>query len=186
MTAIETRPPATVEDYLALPDDVRAELLGGEIVLNPSPDSDHQAIAGTIYWYMRSHVRSTGGGRVRIAPFDIHLPTGQVVQPDVVFIGKAQLSIDLGPHVKGVPDLLIEVLSPGGAVRDRIVKRDAYAQSGVPEYWLVDGTTRTVDVYRLEARGYANPLVHKVGHVITSRVLPDLQLPVAAVFEELG
>ncbi|MDJ0976228.1 MAG: Uma2 family endonuclease [Planctomycetota bacterium] len=185
VTGIETRPRATVEDYLALPDDVRAELLAGELVLTPAPNTDHQFVVGALYAHMRAHTRRTGVGRVLLSPVDVHLPTGDVVQPDIVFVRSGQIGVIRDTHLAGGPDLLVEVLSPSGVVRDRVFKRDAYARSGVSEYWVVDVSERTVDVYRRRGEAFADPLVHKPGHVITSWVLPDLKLPAVHLFEDL-
>ena len=185
MTGIETRPRATLEDYMALPDDVRAELLAGELVLTPAPHTNHQTILLNLAVRFQTHVRSAGLGRVWMAPVGVHRPTGDVVEPDLVFLAADRISLNLGPHIEGAPDLLVEVLSPSGVVQDRIVKRDRYARSGVREYWIVDGDARSLDVYRLADGAFADPLIHKPGHVVTSWVLPKLQLPVDAIFEDL-
>ena len=185
MTGIETRVPATLEDYLALPDDCRAELLGGELVLTPAPHFDHQLAVLALAAPLRAHVRSEGLGRVYVAPADVRLPTGELVQPDVFYVSSARAGIVVGTHAKGAPDLAIEVLSPDSVVRDRIVKRDTYARNGVLEFWIVDTNERTVDVYTLGGEAYGLPLTHKPGHLITSGVLPALQLAVDAVFEDL-
>ena len=86
---------------------------------------------------LRDFVRGRSLGRVYVAPFDVHLPSGDIVEPDVIFVTTAKLGIVQG-WIRGVPDFVVEVLSPDGIERDRIVKRVLYAKNGIREYWLVD------------------------------------------------
>ena len=145
MAAMATsRPSKTVDDYLALGDGVRAELIAGELYVTPSPTPDHQTIVGNLHVLLRSAVRSGAGGSVYVAPLDVHLPSGDIVQPDLLWIAASNHSI-VQDWIRGVPDLLVEIVSPLGAERDRIVKRALYARNGVPEYWIVDGATQTVE-----------------------------------------
>ena len=111
MASETTRPRKTVEDYLALPDDVRAELIEGELYMTPAPRPRHQTAVGQILTYMNIHVRAAGLGRVYSAPMDVHLPSGDIVQPDLLFIRRANLEI-VQDWIRGVPDLLVEVISP--------------------------------------------------------------------------
>lgn len=145
MSRLKARPRKTVQDYLELADDVRAELIEGEIFMTPSPSPRHQDIVRNVFLLLHAHVSERRLGRVFFAPLDIFLPSGDVVQPDVVFVSTEGQSI-VEDRIRGVPDLLVEVLSPTGAERDRLVKRDLYAANRVPEYWIVDDDSRSVDV----------------------------------------
>ncbi len=103
------------------------------------------------------------------------------MQPDVLFVAAERAHI-VPDWVRGVPDLVIEVLSPTHAPRDRIVKRDLYAKNGVPEYWIVDAEERTIEVYR-HADGAYQPAGYFTGEgVLRSGVLPDLALALRDVF----
>jgi Uma2 family endonuclease len=84
--------------------------------------------------------------------------------------------------VIGAPDLVVEIVSPLNAERDRIVKRDLYARSGVREYWLVDTLARSVEVLRLDGAAYAPAGYFTAGTVLASPSLPGLAIPVDAVF----
>lgn len=172
----------TVDDFMHLPPETRAELIEGEIYMSPTPESQHQIVVGNSYGLLQAFVRSGAFGRVFIAPLDVFLPDGEVVEPDVLFVAAARMGI-VKRWVEGAPDLVIEVLSPSTAVRDRVVKRDLYARNGVREYWLIDPETQTVEVLKLERGAYALHAVFESGDRITSIVLPDLRLPVAALFE---
>ena len=80
-----------------------------------------------------------------------------------------------------VPDLVVEILSPSTARRDRTEKKAIYAACGVREYWLVDGKRREVVVFHLEGEGYDGGQTSSEG-VIESRVLPDLRIAIEDLF----
>lgn len=176
-----SRPLKTVDDYMALGDEVRAELIAGDIYMTPSPTPSHQSIAGNLYLLLREALRRSGSGLVYIAPLDVHLPTADVVQPDLIFICESNRSI-VQDWIRGVPDLLIEIVSAGHAERDRIVKHELYARNGVPEYWIVDGATRTIERLVLGGTGYAPGGYYGIDDTIATDLLPGLGLPLADVF----
>lgn len=84
--------------------------------------------------------------------------------------------------VRGAPDLIVEIISPTTEIRDRGIKLHAYARFGVPEYWIWDAFTRSVDVHVL--RGKAFRLKGRYGEtdVLRSQVLPDLEIPLAGIW----
>jgi Uma2 family endonuclease len=93
------------------------------------------------------------------------------------------MSIIRDRRIRGVPDILVEILSPGNTAYDRQVKMEAYARAGVPEYAIVDPATRTVSHYRLEAPGrYADPQVHGAPEVMSFDCLPTIRVPVGELF----
>ena len=182
MSPATQRPRKTIEDYLALPDDVRAELIDGELYMPPAPRRPHQRAAVRLVRLLEAHVEERSGGLVFVAPFDVHLPSGDVVQPDVLFVaaGRAEIVPD---WVRGVPDLVIEVLSPTHGLRDRIVKKDLYARNGVPEYWIVDPEERTIEVFLHEEGTYRPAGYFTAESTLATPTFPDLRLRLADVFE---
>lgn len=182
MATLQRRPRKTVEDFMKLPEDVRAELIDGEIyVMSPSPRERHQASLGCLHLRLGAHVESRKLGRVYLGPFDVHLPTGDIVQPDLVFVAQANLGI-VQDWIRGTPDLVIEVVSPERPERDRIVKRDLYARNGVPEFWLVDPEDQAIEVLRLVDGRYAPAGYYRVGETLRSAALPSFELRVMEVF----
>ena len=182
MAHATSRPPKTIEDYLALPDDVRAELIGGEMYVTPAPTPNHQTVVGAIYALLRAWTRRHDAGRAYVSPVDVHLPTGDVVQSDVVFVARGNLGI-VGPlRITGVPDLHVEVVSPSRPDWDRRVKRARYARAGVVEYWIVELEASTIEVLRLDGKAYRAAGRFQRGQVLTSGSLPGLHLPVDDVF----
>lgn len=166
---------------MRLPDGVRAELIEGELFMSPAPKFRHQRIVSNLHFALRKHVEARRLGIVVDSPIDVHLPSGNVVQPDLVFAAEANRTI-LRDWVRGTPDLLVEVISPESAERDRIVKRDLYARNGVPEYWIVDEQSRSVEVLRLKADAYEPAGYFTEADSVRSILLPDLDLTLAEVF----
>ncbi len=181
MNPTKTRPRKTVEDFMKLPDGVRAELIEGEIFMSPSPREIHQRVASNLHYSLRSFVEPRGLGRVYVAPFDVHLPSGDIVEPDLIFVSAANRHI-IQDWIRGVPDLLVEIVSPEGMERDRIVKRGLYERNGVPEYWIVETETRTVEILTRPGGRYAPHGYFEESDTIDSRVLDGLALPVQEIF----
>ena len=176
------RPPKTVDDYLALPDDVRAELIGGELYVTPSPTPHHQSVVQGLFLTLAPIVEAGGLGQVYLAPLDVHLPTGDVVQPDVLFIRARNLEI-IQDWIRGVPDLVVEVISMTHAERDRIVKRGVYESARVPEYWLVDPQACSFEVFRLEGACYRPAGYFEGTGLVRSLLLPGVVVDVERLFD---
>jgi Uma2 family endonuclease len=183
MSQLKMRPRKTLDDYMNLPEGTLAELIEGEIVMSPSPRERHQTIVGNIHDALRTFVKKQGLGKVWMAPFDVHLPTGDVLQPDVLAVLTPNLGI-VTDWVHGAPDLVIEVLSPDSSVRDRFVKRGRYAKGGVKEYWIVDDESKSVEVLKLGDGTYEPAGYFEIADSIASPVVPGLSLPVRDVFAE--
>jgi Uma2 family endonuclease len=178
----------TYRDYRALPESetARYELLDGDLVMVPSPTFTHQRIVANLMRLLQRDIRQAQLGMVLAAPLDVVLGgTGEedVVQPDVLFISRERMSIVRDEVVREAPDLVVEVLSPATASRDRTYKRTLYARHGVKEYWLVDPETRTVEVLVLGETGFGREGIFTGSAAVTSSVLPGLQFSAAEAFE---
>ena len=173
----------TYKDYAALPDDGhRYEIVDGVLYMAPSPNEWHQNATLEIASYLRTHVKLAGLGQVYIAPFDVELGPKTVVQPDVMVILNANRNKITFSHVIGAPDLVVEVSSPGTVGYDREKKQRAYARAGVPEYWIADPWSRTVEVLTLEEGGYRSLGVFEGKAVLPSQVVPDFLVHVEQFF----
>ncbi len=181
MVPASTHPPKTVRDLLALGEGVRAELIGGAIRMTPSPEWSHQHAVGVLLRRLGAWSDEGHQGQVFVAPLDVYLPSGDVVEPDVLFVAR-ESSVVLDRWVRGVPELLVEVLSPSNAEFDRGVKRELYARNAVPEYWIVDPEARTIEVLRLEGAAYRLHALCAGEDVLTSPGLAGLRLRVRDVF----
>ncbi len=145
----------TVEDYRALPEEQRAELIDGVFYDMASPTSIHQLLTGEIYAVLRDYIRQNQGKCIpMISPLDVQLDCDQktMVQPDVLVIcdrSKLQNGI-----VFGAPDFVIEILSASTRKKDHTLKLSKYSEAGVREYWMIDPDRKRVIVYDLENENY--------------------------------
>jgi len=170
-------------EYIALPDDwKRYEIANGVLVMIPSSTGSHQDTIGEVFFHIRSHLKLTGLGLVRLAPFDVELTPKDVFQPDVFVVLNAHLGRVLRKKVVGAPDLVVEVSSPGTAAFDRLTKYDTYARAGVPEYWIINTDRRTVEVLALENGKYHSLGIFRGRQMIPSRILPELAVQVEQFF----
>jgi len=142
---VQTR--LTYADYLKTSDDERYELLSGELFRLPSPKEIHQYILGQLHLRLGTFIYERNLGKVYVAPFDVVLSETDVVQPDVIFVSNQRSGVITADNIRGAPDLVVEILSPATAVRDRTLKLDLYAQHGVQEYWIVDPDAKSITVH---------------------------------------
>lgn len=173
----------TYQDYAALPDDGRRyEIVNGVLFMTPAPNMSHQDAVGQIFFYLQKHVRMAQLGKVYVAPFDVALSPKLVVQPDVAVILNANLEKVTTTRIIGAPDLVVEVASPSTAIYDRHNKLEAYASAGVPEYWIVDPASCTVEVLSLEDRKYYSLGIFQSKAILPSKVVPELDVHVEQFF----
>lgn len=175
----------TYADYARLPDDGwKYEVIRGELHMAPAPRPVHQRVVLRLAAALDAFVRSQRRGEVFTAPIDVILPDnlGAPVQPDVLFLAPAHLDRVKERWIQGVPDLVVEVLSPSNWVDDRRVKFEVYAQAGVPEYWIVDPDLGSVEVFVLEGGAYRLLDRFGPGDSVRSQILPDFTIPVEEIF----
>ena len=133
-----------------MPDDGnRYEFIGGRLYVTPAPVTRHQRISKRLQAALMRVLEDPGHGEVFHAPFLVEFPgTGDRVQPDLLFVSDERREIIGEKQVLGAPDLVVEILSPSTAHRDRGIKLDLYARCGVRQYWIVDPAEDVVDVWR--------------------------------------
>lgn len=135
----------TLEDYYALPDERRVELIDGVFYDMSAPTSVHQALIGELHMAFAGFVRSRKGPcKVFLSPCDVQLDEDDrtMVQPDLIVVcdrRKIRMRCCFG-----APDLVIEVLSPSTRKKDLKIKTAKYANAGVREYWIIDPDSRQV------------------------------------------
>ena len=144
----------TYEDYRALPDDGnRYEVIDGHLHMSPSPSPYHQLLTRRLLSALEPLERQ-GLGQIFIAPVDVIFPGATPVVPDLVYLRAEQADSVTERAIEGVPELLVEILSPSTAAYDRTVKLNKYAAAGVPHYWMLDRVSRTLMLFRLDGTTY--------------------------------
>jgi len=176
-------PKYTYADYLTWNDGKRYELIDGEIyMMSPAPSSGHQRISGNLFLQIATHLRGKKC-EVFAAPFDVRLNADAgddtVVQPDISVICDPGKIDKRG--CKGVPDMVIEILSPSSINRDFIDKFSVYRDAGIREYWIVHPDDRNVHVFLLKDGQYISQIYGDAA-IIPVSVLEGCQINMADVF----
>lgn len=138
--------PMTYDDYAALDDDNRYELVDGQLeLMSPAPAVSHQVIS----FQLQRRIADTCENEFLIlySPVDLILSPTEVRQPDLVLIHRSRLQMITKRGIEGAPDLVVEILSPSTRRRDKIGKLKVYAKYGIPEYWIVDPDSGTLEQY---------------------------------------
>ncbi len=174
------------EDFLLFPDDgQRHELIDGEHYVTPSPNTRHQDLSLRLILALGNYLAAHPGGRLFHAPYDCVFTDFDVVEPDLLWIAADQLGIITEKHVRGVPALVVEILSPSTRKVDERTKRDLYDRAGVREYWLVDSPGNRIGVHRRNDEGrlkLAVDLRATAGDTLTTSLLPGFSLLLAEYF----
>ena len=178
-------------DYLNWSDEKRYELINGQVyTISDAPYRRHQKVSGELLRQFANYLFDKSC-EVYDAPFDVLLPEGEedndeilnVVQPDIVVICDKDKLDKRG--CKGAPDLVIEIISPSSAVRDKKVKRDLYEKHGVKEYWIVDYTEKILEVYLLDENAvYGKPAVYSEEDEVSVNILENLEINLSYVFRD--
>jgi Uma2 family endonuclease len=178
----------TYDDFVLFPDDgKRHELVDGEHYVTPSPNTKHQLVSGNVFLLIGTWLEAHPVGRIFCAPYDVVFSDFDVVAPDLLYVSNGRAAEVVTPkHVHGAPDLMVETGSPGTRQRDETIKRRLYERAGVSEYWFVDPEVDVVRIYRREGDRFARPIEfsREAGDVLTTALLPGLDLPLARIFRE--
>jgi Uma2 family endonuclease len=179
----------TYADYLKFKFEERLELFKGRIMQMSAPNTRHQLIGGNLYFQFRSFLIGQPC-IVFIAPFDVRLPVQNrkkdneittVVQPDLCVVCDNSKIDEKG--CCGAPDIVVEILSPGNTKKDLQQKFDLYEEAGVQEYWIAAPEQKIILVYILEHGNYIGKKPYSEGMIITTTILPGLEIPVADIFK---
>jgi Uma2 family endonuclease len=131
-----------------LPDDGnRYEVIDGVLYMTTAPSAFHQWIIRQVVRALFRQIDDAGVGITLWSPIGLFMPGCDPVQPDILVIRSERVGIVNDRRVHGVPDLLVEVLSPSNPEQDLEVKRDAYARAGVPEYWVIRPAERDALIF---------------------------------------
>ncbi|MGH2748510.1 MAG: Uma2 family endonuclease [Actinomycetota bacterium] len=176
--AVEPQRGLTYEDLLEMfpdVDNVRRELIDGELIVSPPPATRHQRVVGDLLVELTLYAREHGG-QAFTAPTGVFLSETNFVEPDVLFVTADHLERIEAPFVRGAPDIVVEVSSPSTRRLEIVRKRELYERFGVPEYWYVDLDADRVEIYRLQVDQYGRPELLERGDVLVTELLPGFRL----------
>ncbi len=179
----------TSADLELMPDDgKRYEIIDGELYVSKQPHWHHQLACSRLLHLLTEWSTQTRAGVANGAPGLIFAEDDDVA-PDVVWISNARLAVALGDDgkLRAVPELVVEVLSPGTAneERDRVTKRQHYGHWGVQEYWIIDRFARTIEIYRLAEGGLQPVVTLGTSDDLSSPLLPGFSHRVGNLFANL-
>ena len=174
----------TYADYLNLPDDGRRyEIIEGVLYVSNAPSLDHQFTVVKLVSQMDVFVTQNKLGYVLTAPFEVHLSEKtKPVQPDVLFITIEKWPTPGAKYFEGPPDLIVEVLSPSTRRVDQFIKFRAYEKAQVPEYWIANPKTRSIQVFTLENQEYVLLGEFIEDETIESKILTELKIKTNSLF----
>jgi Uma2 family endonuclease len=185
-TSVDRGVKLTYDDFLLFPDDgKRHELIDGEHYVTPSPNTRHQRISGRLHLIIGSWLDANPIGQLFYAPFDVVFSNVDVVEPDLLYMSQERAAeILTTQHVSGVPELVIEIGSPGTRQRDETLKRRLYERVGVDEYWVLDPDLDSIRIYRRSTTGFGRPVEFsaEAADVLETPLLSGLAIPLARVF----
>lgn len=179
---------ATYDDLLAVPEDVRAEVIRGAIVTAPAPLPRHSKVQGALRSFVgRPFDDDDGvggpGGWWILLEVDVRLSRHDVVRPDLAGWRRERLvdPWDLRP-IDVVPDWVCEITSPSNARHDRVTKAKLYLESGVPSLWLVDPETRVLEALVRQGERWMEVGRFSDGDVVRIPPFEAIELDVGRIF----
>jgi Uma2 family endonuclease len=160
------------------------EIINGVEIMAPSPFIKHQDISGNLNEIIRQYIKKNKLGKLYYSPLDIILEEDiNRLQPDLVFIKNENMAI-AQDWIRGVPDMVCEIVSIGSVAMDTITKKDIYEKYRVSEYWIVLPEFSTIEVCVLENDKYKLFSCAEGEGVVKSKVIEGLEVDIKDVFEE--
>lgn len=171
----------TAAEFFDLPEtNTPTELIDGILIISPAHIPTHQRAGGQLLILLKN---SMPNGELFIGPIDLYLDNDNVPQPDIVWVAEGGRCRVTEKRLEGPPALIVEILSPGSARRDRDAKFALYERHGVSEYWIVDAEAEFVEVYRHEHGRYGRQGIYGAGEPFESAALGGKPVDMARVFE---
>lgn len=178
---------ATYEEFLELTKDTedRYEYIDGEIFLQASPKTDHQLVQTELFGAFY-HTFSETDCTPFVAPYDITIRRSEdninVVQPDLMVICDLEEKLGDDGYYKGVPVLVVEILSPTTRRLDLLKKLNLYMNGGVHEYWIVDPENKDITLFTFKNGDISDRFTFKAPEKARSVTFPHLVVDLVKVF----
>lgn len=172
----------TAEDYLKLPQGAPYQLIGGKLIMNPSPIPYHQEISRKLSQKIGSFIEENNLGTLYYAPLDVILGEQEAYQPDIIFISNDNANIIGEKNIQGAPDMVIEILSPETAYYDLREKFRVFEERGVKEYWIVDPGLKKIEIYENQDKKFKIYSEAEGEGVVSSKLLDGLSISLIEIF----
>ncbi|MDR2095631.1 MAG: Uma2 family endonuclease [Treponema sp.] len=181
--AYEPRKHYTYADYLTWEEDYRAEIIDGELYMMTTPSFVHQSISGDLFYQFKTFLKGKPC-KIIAAPFAVRLFAEKgddtVVEPDLmVLCDNSKIGTN---SYNGAPTLVVEILSPSTASKDRVKKMRKYIQAGVQEYWLLDPDEKTIMAGVLKDGQYAFSTYDDTDGTVPVTTLPGCTIDMTELF----
>ena len=180
----------TYADYAATPEGERWELIDGVLYhMAAAPNTKHHDVSDNTGDLVKAVIQPRRLGRIYRAPFALMLSDRNTVEPDLLYVSAERRHIITARGCEGIPDLVVEVLSPSNSAHDLAVKRELYARHGIPEYWILNPIRETVQALTEPAVNdgtgeYTVEALYQVGDTLSTDRIPGLAIAVADIFAE--
>ena len=155
MEVLDQIPKTALDVYRLLPEGTLCEVIDNILYMSPAPKYTHQRLVLLLAKKLSNHTDTANLGEVLISPVDVYFEDlTSAVQPDLIYVSNDNKHImHEDGYIYGAPDLVIEVLS-SDRKRDLVLKKSLYERAGVKEYFVVDPTTRKMQLFVLENNNY--------------------------------
>ena len=163
------------------PEGPMVEIIQGELYMAPSPQIKHLRISRNLEFIIHNYTREHNLGEVLNAPIDVVLSDENVVIPDIIFILEKNKEIIGDKNIKGIPDLIVEILSSNVKL-DKVTKKELYEKFKVPEYWIIDPITETISVYLFSGNKFILRN-YKKGEIISIKTIKGLEVDTTNIFK---
>jgi Uma2 family endonuclease len=176
---------ATWKDFIELPDHDRRELIDGVLLETEMPTELHEYIVARLLIFIGAWADKTGAGHVLGSGYKVRITARRGFMPDLQFYRKSNTAAVRTPPglVRGHPDLVVEVISEGSGRYDRMTKLLGYGAIGVPEYWLVDQFSKTLERLVLKGGHYVVTEVLGEADTLKPRSFSGLSIPLRKLFD---
>lgn len=173
----------TEEQYLLVSDQTNRllEFDDGYIEVLSMPTQEHQDISQALFLALLAFLQRIGG-KVYYAPLRVRVQARKFREPDLLLVRDANDPRRQNRYWLGA-DMVVEIVSADNPERDTKVKRKEYAQTGIPEYWIVNPLTATITVLVLEGETYREHGVFGRGEQAGSKLLDGFSMSVDEVFD---
>lgn len=164
-------------------EDTVAEWVNGVVVMVSPASVRHQLVATFLHDLVNTFVKVHGLGVVLLPPFQMKLErSGR--EPDLLYLANAHRDRMKETYLDGPADLVVEIVSPESAERDRGDKFNEYQNARIPEYWLIDPRMEQADFYQLDSKGHYQSTPLDADGIYRSRIVPDFWLRLGWLWED--